>query len=1135
MQSESTLENNQLNETSWLNRPIFDYLNLNLETIFFAIIVFLAIITRFYGLGDRVMSHDENSHVYFSWLLEQGRGYKHDPVTHGPLQFHLIALSYFIFGDNDLTARLPAALFSIATVAFMWCYRKLLGRAGALAAAGLLLISPYLMYYGRYARNEAFVGFFGVLMLWAIMRYLQSGETKYLLWVTIANVFHFTAKETAYIYAAQALIFLGLLLVYQVARINWQNKSFKKYFLFTFFLGTILAIIGVGLSFEKPVLLGIAQSAATTPVAPGQELAATQTPLLASLPSIIFIIGLFLLLLAAGLLVRGYGWVQLKESRTLDLLIIIGTAVLPMLAAFPVKLLGYDPLAYNTSINVIMDVVFVSVFAILSIIIGLVWKPKLWLINTGVFYAIFAIFYTTLFTWGSGFLTGLVGSLGYWLEQQGVNRGSQPWYYYGLVQIPMYEYLPAVLALLGMITGLRLILRNSNPIKGPEIDNSPGAMPISLNQTVASQNILFAILAFWSVTSLIAYTIAGEKMPWLTYHIAWPTILMAAWYLGYVIDHTDWSQITRHNGYWIIVLIPLFFSAFISLVGSALGSNPPFQGKDLVQLQATNTFLAALAGVLISGWLLYLLIRNWALRETLHLLVITLFIVGSLLTAHTAITACFINYDNPTEYLVYAHSATGVKIALSQIEEISRRTTGDLSINVAYDNSTTYPFWWYLRNYPNQTYYDSTPTRELRNVPLILVGDANYGKIEPVVGQSYYAFDYARIWWPNQDYFGLTWERVVDALLNPQMREAIFKIWLYRDYTLYGQITNKDMSLHNWYPSERMRLYIRKDIVNQLWNYGTTVSQEAVVADPYEGKQIELTADNIIGSSGTLPGQFQHPHDLAVASDGSLYIVDTDNHRIQHLDTQGNVLQTWGTFGDITTGSAPEGTFNQPWGIAVGLDGSVYVADTWNHRIQKFTPDGKFIKMWGYFGQGENPNALWGPRDVLVDNKGRVIITDTGNKRIVVFDQDGNFLSEFGGVGLDLGQFDEPVGLALSEDGKLYVADTWNQRVQVLIPSTGNDFIPLTSWDIAGWYGQSLDNKPYLAVDKQGNVFVTDPEGYRILQFNSQGEFVQYWGTYSQGADGFGLPASIAVDLASGVWVSDAGNNRIMHFSLPGK
>ena len=123
------------NRSSWLDRPVLSAITLNWEKIIFVFILILAVASRFYHLGDRVMSHDETSHVYFSWLYEQGNGYTHDPVTHGPLQFHLVALTYFMFGDNDFTARIPAATFSVATVFFMWYFRRHLGRAGALIAA----------------------------------------------------------------------------------------------------------------------------------------------------------------------------------------------------------------------------------------------------------------------------------------------------------------------------------------------------------------------------------------------------------------------------------------------------------------------------------------------------------------------------------------------------------------------------------------------------------------------------------------------------------------------------------------------------------------------------------------------------------------------------------------------------------------------------------------------------------------------------------------------------------------------------------------------------------------------------------------------------------------------------------------
>ena len=158
-----------------------------------------------------------------------------------------------------------------------------------------------------------------------------------------------------------------------------------------------------------------------------------------------------------------------------------------------------------------------------------------------------------------------------------------------------------------------------------------------------------------------------------------------------------------------------------------------------------------------------------------------------------------------------------------------------------------------------------------------------------------------------------------------------------------------------------------------------------------EAGTVMLNADQIFGADRYPPLGLNAPRAIAAGQNGDIYVADSRNHRILHIGADGNLLKEWGTFADQQGGNAPIGTFNEPWGVAVGPDGSVYVSDTWNHRVQKFTKDGKPVKMWGQYGQPvtrypESSSSFWGPRGIAVDLQGHVFVADTGNKRIVVFD-----------------------------------------------------------------------------------------------------------------------------------------------------
>lgn len=1184
---------------SWLERPIHPALPaVTHEIVLFAMLIVAAVITRFYDLGTRVMSHDESLHTYFSWLLYRGQGYQHSPMMHGPFQFHIIALTYFLFGVSDFTARIPAALFSIATVWMVWYWRRYLGKAGALVAGLLLVISPYMLYYGRYTRNESFVAFSGVVMLYALLRYLENGQAKHLYLYTAALMLHFVSKETSYIYAALALLFLAITFLAQVTRKVWEGHALEyQRFIIALSIGLLLFAIGGGMMIyqQKTGTLGATETA--SPANPSAT-ASPLSPTLANRPSpalFLLLIGLGGLAAAVYFLIRGYGWERLRSLRIFDLLMLSGMLVIPLLTAFLIRFL--EPWLHATiptdaaSISTlttreifIMGVLTVFTFGI-SAVVGLIWNRNLWWKLALTFWVPFTVLYTTFFTNSSGFFTGVIGSLGYWIVQQGVQRGSQPWYYYLLVQIPIYEFLPALGTLLGIGLGLRYFVQRNEAIENPsgeateEITSSVASAETVAPAPVAEQasfenkeNItaaFFSLLTWWSMGSLLAFSYAGERMPWLTVHITWPMILLTGWAIGYLIDTTHWQELRERHLYLVLGVAVVFLSSSANALLALLGPIPPFQGKDLAQLQATAAFLLPLGIAIASGYGLNILLRDWNGHHVRRTFTLVAFALLAVLTARAAFRASYIEYDNATEFLVYAHGATPIKEVMAQAEEISRRTTGGLSVALAYDASApdtgvSWPFVWYLRDYTNQRSFD-VPSRALRDSVIVIVDQKNFDKIESALGPGYYRIDYIRMWWPMQDYFGLVnprdpnqpfdenysckgvfgvlrmfrsydFSRVCNAILDPQIRAGLMDIWLNRDYTRYAQATgHTDLTLATWQPADQMRLYIRKDVVEQIWNYGVTPSAGVQIEDPTEGKTIVLGADQVFDNLG-----LNGPRSLAFAPDGTFYVADGYNHRVLHLDQNGQILQVIGSaspgcpYPGNPPSNQPAGTFCEPWGVAVAPDGSLFVSDTWNHRIQKFSPTGEFIKAWGYFGQAEAPDAFYGPRGLATDAQGRLYVVDTGNKRIVIFDSNGNFITEFGSAGVDVGQFDEPVGIALDGEGNIYITDTWNQRVQVFQPSEGGlAFTPLRQWEVYGWFGQSLDNKPFIAVNAQKHVFITDPEGYRVMEFTDQGELLRVWGEYGNTASSFGLASGIAIDAEGHIWVTDAAFGRILRFTLP--
>ena len=1111
------------------SKPIFSSVPwLTWEVFFFGAILTLAAFTRFFMLSDRALSHDESLHTYYSWRYSEGFGYQHNPMMHGPFQFHILALVYSLFGATDFTSRIPAALFSLATLWMVWYWRRYIGKVGAFIAATMLLISPYILYYGRYARNEAFVGLYAIIMLYTVLRYLESGGMRYLYLLVLTIVFHLITKETSFIYIGELLIFLAGYLVYRIIAQKWEDDLGYKGFILS--LAAALLLFGSSLSLAIVAKNQSPTNPATAiPAIPSIPNQAAALGFSFTLPVILAALGLIALGFTAYYLLTGFGVSRLREERSFDLLILSGTLILPALSAPLIKIFGGHPLDYSMAGLSQSSKFFIPLF-IASVIFGLWWNKKVWAYSALMFWGIFIAFYTSLFTYGTGFFSGLIGSLGYWLEQQPVQRGSQPLYYYLLIQIPIYEYLPAVGSLLALFYGFRRkAVENSNPVE-------PTSQEINYNNT-------FALLSFWTISSLIAFTFAGERMPWLTYHITLPMILLGSWGISQLIEKIDWQGLRQRHVFISIVLVTIFLISTLGMFYILLGATPPFHGKNLAQLQSTKTFILITLGLIGSATALWYLLKTWTSANATRLGLLTFMGILFVSTLSTSVRANYWKYGEGTELLVYAHGAPGIKEMFKQIEDISYRTTGSTkTIEVAYDDSTAWPLTWYLKDFPNQKYFGDKPGPEVGQSPIIIVGQNHYGLMDPIVRDNYYQQEFIRMVWPNMDYFNLNFERIKNALLDKDLRQGLIDIWLFRNYKTYAEAIKKtndgiDVSGYtpaNWNPSEKMRLYIRKDLASQMWEYGSS-PLSSIPPDPYEAGKIDLSPDLKIGSTGAEPGQLNAPRELALAPDGSLYVADSRNNRIQHYSSDGTYINGWGSFKDQTQGEAQLGTFNEPWGIAVSKDGSVFVSDTWNHRIQKFSADGKPLTSWGRFGQSTDELGFYGPRGLAFDPEGRLYVADTGNNRISIFDQNGKFISSFGTPGTDSGQFSEPVGVFVDDTGLVYVTDTWNRRVQVFSHNPDlSEFQPIASWNVSGWFGGSNENKPFIAVDQGGHVFITDPEGYRVIEFDgTKGGFVRTWGTYGTEAGQFNLPTGLEVDKLGHIWVSDSGNNRLLRFTIP--
>ncbi len=216
------------------------------------------------------------------------------------------------------------------------------------------------------------------------------------------------------------------------------------------------------------------------------------------------------------------------------------------------------------------------------------------------------------------------------------------------------------------------------------------------------------------------------------------------------------------------------------------------------------------------------------------------------------------------------------------------------------------------------------------------------------------------------------------------------------------------------------------------------------------------------GGRGTGKGQFDNPHGLALDSAGNIFVADTGNGRIEKFSPNGIFI--------ISIGSV------DPNGVAIDRGGNIYVAEIASkHRVQKLGPDGTFITGWA--------PGLYGPRKIAIGPDDSIYVVDSGRNRIVKFSPDGQVLASWGSEGSGDGQFSGLTSVAVdSANNRVYVADAMNGRIQVF----DSDGKFLAKWSVPEW-GQSHGYED-LAIDSQrGRLYASSAHMNSILVFDLQG------------------------------------------------
>ncbi len=617
-----------------------------------------------------------------------------------------------------------------------------------------------------------------------------------------------------------------------------------------------------------------------------------------------------------------------------------------------------------------------------------------------------------------------------------------------------------------------------------------------------------AILAGWAFAGLALLALGGGRQPHLLLLPALPLTLLAGLALGELIEGIDWRRggwFWRGGGALLALVALLALAAWASTIGLLLRSEQYAAAGQQNQWFIALFLTAVVFALPLSGVAFWLAqgLGGRAAGRALALLALALLLGYGV---RSAIGLSIYRPNSAAEPLVYASSTPQVLPALERLRRLARdetavqRTpedpTGGHGLRIAVDPAAEWPARWYLRDFPYLQVGD--PAALAGAEPQVVIKPADEGTLPGYTEQRY------RWTWSFP-----AGEPLSGDAENPLLRTLGFLF--YRQHVPPAPSSDVDIA------------------------YGPSLAARLFPPPPAQGP---FGLGERAGQ-GRAPGQFDRPRGVATGRDGSVYVVDMGNARVQQFARDGAFVRQFGAPG------RGDGQFQRerqlgPTGIATDRDGFVYVADTWNHRIQKFTPEGAFVAKWGAYNNLVTPapgaaagdrQGFYGPRGVAVAPNGEVYVTDTGNARVQVFTGEGQFLREFGQKGAGPGGLNEPVGIALSADGsRVFVADSANARIAVFDPQGQ----PVAQYAVPSWQGRTYF-EPYLALDAEGNLYTTSSATRQLLKLSREGQVV----ASSTGNEADGLlaaPIGVAVAPDGRVYVTDNARNYVARLApLPNR